>query len=186
MGCDIHMYREKRVDCKWVTADEWDDGDVSWEKRFTNRNYNLFSILAGVREREAPPYKFKPRGLPLNISEQVAHVADEYGRDGHSHSYLYLHELQDLRDFLNCRTHKISGMKNRDELEKLRESISSGEPDWDLLYPYCQGTNDPKQAEFEIDVPASVIVGNCLDSIIESLEEIDGCDLARAVFWFDN
>jgi hypothetical protein len=184
MGCDIHFYREKREDGKWVTADEWNaDGYVDWEKRFTDRNYNLFAILAGVRVREEPPYQFEPRGLPLGMCPELERAsADE---DGHSASYLYLHEIKELRKFLAAQTQTVSGMKNVDELAALNASIASGSPDWDLLYPYCQGTNDPKQVKFSVDVPADFIVGPALDEIIASLSDIGG-DLQRAVFWFDN
>lgn len=45
MGCDIHVYREKKVNDTWVTADKWveeyGDTDVPWENRFTDRNYQL-------------------------------------------------------------------------------------------------------------------------------------------------
>ena len=68
MGCDIHMYKEKRVDGVWVAADEWtpdeyEEGrmEVQWEKRFTERNYELFGALSkGVRSEH--PYSFEPRG----------------------------------------------------------------------------------------------------------------------------
>lgn len=185
MGCDIHLFREKRVGGKWVAEDEWVDGSVDWEKRFTDRNYNLFAILAGVREREIPPYKFEPRGLPLNVCNEIAEHSGEYGGDGHSHSYLYLHELKELRAFLAEQTHTVSGMKNKDELAALEGAIESGNPDWDLLYPYCQGTNDPKQVKFSLDVPADFVVGKALDRIIASLSDIGG-DQQRIVFFFDN
>lgn len=186
MGCDIHMYREKRVDGKWVSADEWsEDGDVPWEKRFTDRNYNLFAVLAGVREREEAPCKFEPRGLPINVSHEVRRQFEEWGGNGHSESHLYLFELEELRDLLRDRKQLISGMKNRDELAALQASASSKSPDWTLLYPYCQGTNDPSQVEFSIDVPCDFIVGPGLDKIIEMTKAAGG-DMQRVVFWFDN
>jgi hypothetical protein len=185
MGCDIHMYRERLIGGKWETADEWDGDDVDWEKRFTRRNYNLFAILAGVREREAPPFKFEPRGLPINVSPEVKRASDGWDCYGHSHSHLYLHELEELRRLLREKKQPISGMKNRDELAALKESIASGSPDWILLYPYCQGTNDPKQVEFCIDVPSDFMVGAALDEIIEMTKAAGG-EMQRVVFWFDN
>jgi len=124
MGCDIHMHREKRVDGKWLTADEWvneygDGLSIPFAKRFHERNYNLFAVLAGVRERETPVFTFAPRGMPVSLSAEVSAAAEAWGGDGHSHSYLYLHELQDLAALLSSRTQTISGMKNRDELAAL-------------------------------------------------------------------
>lgn len=194
MGCDIHTYREKHVNGQWVTADEWEeedygDGeksrDVPYEKRFTDRNYNLFGLLAkGTRGYEFPA-SMEARGLPFDASSDVKQAAEQWDGDGHSHSYLYLHELKALHDWTRQNTIQISGMKNRDELARLRESIAAGNPDWKLLYPYCQGTNDPRQVEFSIDVPASFIVGGGLDKIIALFDGVDG-DNHRLVFWFDN
>lgn len=195
MGCDIHLYREKMVDGKWVSADKWtpynygdDDKRLRIEfddRAYNGRNYNLFTVLAGVRRRENPPYEFAPRGMPLTVSPEVASESETWGGDGHSHSYLYLHELIELRDLLNSAMQTISGMKDKDELAALQESIASGNPDWDLLYPYCQSTNDQKQVEFEIEVPANFAYGDSLEKIVSSLENIGG-ECQRIVFWFDN
>ena len=191
MGCDIHLYREQLVNGRWVSADKWEqyDGEdyseVPFVKRFTGRNYDLFAVLAGVRERETPPFKFEPRGLPLQLSPEVKAAAERWDGDGHSHSHLYLHELLELQALLKDATQTISGMKDRDELKALRDSIASGKPDWGLLYPYCQGTNNPKHERFEISVPASFAVGASLDKIVDSLLVLDN-SRSRIVFWFDN
>lgn len=193
MGCDIHLHKEKHVNGEWVTADVWESSDygddensidVPWEKRFTGRNYNLFGLLSKGVRREFP-FSFKPRGLPFNACQEIANNAEAWGCDGHSHSYLYLHELKDMREFLKTATLKISGMKDRDELAALRASIASDSPNWDLLYPYCQFTGMSSYEEFEIDVPASYIVGGDLDEIIGSFNGVDG-DNHRIVFFFDN
>lgn len=61
MGCDIHLYVEKAIGSRpdnyiWVTAEKFvkvyedEPHNVPYEQQFyTRRNYNLFSILAGVR-----------------------------------------------------------------------------------------------------------------------------------------
>jgi len=118
MGCDIHFYVEKKVGDTWVTADEWfpdpdEDGRLStyrWgpgftvekEPMYTGRNYGLFSILANVRNG----YGFAgvdtgdgyvpicdPRGLPDDVCSEVNTASDEYGCDGHSHSWQTVEEL---------------------------------------------------------------------------------------------
>jgi len=190
MGCDIHLYREKLVNGTWLTADEWVDkygegADVPFEKQFRDRNYNLFGMLAGVRVREEPPYQFKPRGMPMKACDQVMKACEFWDTDGHSHSYLYLHEIKELRVFLASQTMKVSGMKHADELAALEASIASGNPDWNLLFPYCQWTTDKRQKEFCIDFPSDFMVGDALDRIIASLQDIGG-DQQRIVFWFDN
>lgn len=193
MGCDIHLYKEKQVDGKWVSADQWveyDDGDddkgveVPWENRFTTRNYQLFGLLSkGVRHES--PFSFAPRGLPFDVSKEVAAESERWDGDGHSHSYLYLHELQAMSEFLKTATIGISGMKDAEGLAALRASIDSGTPNWDLLFPYCRGSNDPDYEHFKVDVPASFYVGSGLDEIISGFDGVDG-DNHRIVFFFDN
>lgn len=193
MGCDIHLYKEKFIDGKWLTADEWrayDYGDddkgqeVPYEKRYTGRNYNLFGILSKGVRRDFD-FAFEPRGLPFNPCPEIAAESDGWGGDGHSHSYLYLHELKDMQAFLATHTIPISGMKDRDELDALQATIDAGAPNWDLLYPYCQGTTSSSAVDFNIPVPASFITGACLDSIIALFDGVDG-DNHRIVLFFDN
>lgn len=193
MGCDIHLYKEKQVSGQWITANIWEKNDdengdiyfdVSRKDRFTDRNYKLFGLLSkGVRSEY--PFSFESRGLPFDVCNEVTTKAECWGVDGHSHSYLYLHELKGMREFLKTATITISGMMDRDRLENLQETIDSGKPDWDLIYPYCQWVGLGSYTDFSIDVPATFIMGDCLDSIIDSFNDIEG-DNHRIVFWFDN
>lgn len=193
MGCDIHLYKEKNVNGKWLTADEWEtedygDGekwtDVPWKKRFTGRNYNLFGLLSkGVRRHI--DFGFEPRGIPFDVSNEVGEKSKSYDCDGHSHSYLYLHELISVRNYMQESTITISGMKEASQVDALKSSIDSGSADWNLLYPYCADTNAPGYVDFRFDVPASFIIGNDIDEIIDSFNSIDG-DNHRIVFFFDN
>lgn len=191
MGCDIHMYKEVQVAGEWVSADKWSDDEyepgrkeVSYKDRFTDRNYKLFGMLVdGVRS--SSPFSFKPRGLPHDVTDVVKEESDGWGVDGHSHSYLFLHELLSFRDFLKTQTVRISGMKHPDELAALQKTIDAGAPDWDLLFPYCGWTNSSEYVEFALDVPASFYVGTSLQTIIDGFDEVRG-DNPRIVFWFDN
>lgn len=193
MGCDIHLYKEKNVNGAWVTADLWEEYDygdddkgvmVAWENQYTGRNYDLFGLLSKGVRREFP-FSFEPRGIPFNACAEILGQSERWEGDGHSHSYLYLHELKEMRELLKIATLKVSGMKDRNELAALRESIASEKPDWKLLYPYCECTNIPDYEDFEIHVPASFIVGSCLDEIISSFDGVDG-ENHRIVFFFDN
>jgi hypothetical protein len=190
MGCDIHLYKEKRVGGVWVTAEEWEDeygegADVPYQKRFTGRNYELFGLLSkGVRcEHE---YSFEPRGIPFDACLEVAGVIARWEGDAHSTSYLYLEELKDMAQFLAAQTTKIAGMKDANELAKLQESIASdAATDWNLLYPYCKWASSPDYVNFELDIPASFAFGDSLERIIKSFDGVDG-DNHRIVFFFDN
>lgn len=83
-------------------ADE-EDGFLSTAGDFYNgRNYDLFAILANVRNGRGfagiktgggfVPIS-EPRGIPTDASPQVARRSDGYGIDGHSHSWLTLREI---------------------------------------------------------------------------------------------
>jgi hypothetical protein len=189
MGCDIHLYKEKLVNGKWLTADEWetdDDGhkSVPWKKRFTDRNYNLFGLLCkGVRSDHE--FSFDPRGIPFDACEEIKDESESWASDEHSHSYLYVSELKRMDEYLKSVTIKVSGMKHKDELQKLRETAASENPNWDLLYPYCGWASSSEYEEFTLDVPASFIVGGSLQKIIESFDGVEGDD-HRIVFFFDN
>ena len=115
MGCDIHFYVEKRnSEGKWESADAWTiQKDTTTERgvrkfvQYTealchSRNYNLFAILANVRNGVGfadcdtgdgfQPID-RPRGLPEDVSIDVREMSDSWGSDGHSHSYLTVDEL---------------------------------------------------------------------------------------------
>ncbi len=192
MGCDIHSYKEKFVGGKWETADKWvpyDYGDdekgeeIPFEDRFHERNYSLFGLLAGVRREFAS--SLKPRGVPFDACEHVNKANEGWDSDGHSHSYLYLHELKSLRQFVRREVMPVSGMMQRDQLKRLLASIESGAPNWDLLYPYAQSASMGDWEDFSVEMPLDFMVGDSLDRIIAGFEGIEA-DNHRFVFWFDN
>jgi len=94
MGCDIHLYVERRTDSGWEHvpdhSDDWRD-DLNW---YSRRNYYLFAILADVRNegRGINPID-SPRGLPPDVTSGVDADCVEWGSDGHSHSYLTVAEV---------------------------------------------------------------------------------------------
>jgi hypothetical protein len=115
MGCDIHLYVERRTNGKWESADKWTPDKysdepygrkpmvVDYDDSFYNgRNYNLFAILADVRNGVGfagvktgagfVPIS-DPRGLPTDVTSRIKEISDEWGCDGHSHSHVTLAEL---------------------------------------------------------------------------------------------
>jgi hypothetical protein len=108
MGCDIHFYVEQKRDGKWTAVGEFvkdEDGYMrGGESFYDGRNYNLFAILADVRNGRGfagiktgkgfNPIS-QPRGIPGNASAEYKEIADGWGCDGHSHSFLTLRELLD-------------------------------------------------------------------------------------------
>lgn len=118
MGCDIHLYVEKRnVEGNWLAVDKFtrdepnEEGEVgrlgvNYHERFYNgRNYNLFAILADVRNGrgfagcktgEGFNPIAAPRGVPDDASAEYKEVVEQWDCDGHSHSY---HTLRQLLDY---------------------------------------------------------------------------------------
>jgi hypothetical protein len=104
MGCDIHLYVERRENGAWITCDQWskDEGDdyphVDYQKSFyRGRNYDLFAIFADVRNGRGfagcetgdgfVPI-CAPRGVPDDCCPEYRAAVEGYGEDGHSHSWL--------------------------------------------------------------------------------------------------
>lgn len=119
MGCDIHMFVETRQpDGSWATADTWyEDEDEPGRKTvyqwgpglkreagpiYSGRNYDLFAILANVRNGSGfagvdtgdgfIPIAM-PRGVPEDACPEYKAEVEQWGCDGHSHSYLTLAEV---------------------------------------------------------------------------------------------
>lgn len=107
MGCDIHLYLEKYTSVngenKWVNVDHWqinphygiEDNESEYDlvPFYWGRNYDLFSILAGVRGNIDPIDE--PRGLPEDVTETTKREYDKGGRDAHTPSYYTLKEIKD-------------------------------------------------------------------------------------------
>lgn len=85
MGADIHgPYIEEQDLGHWYPVAEFRG----------NRNYILFGLLAGVRG-ESP--LFDPRGLPEDMSYAYTKAAADSEAWTHSHSWLTLDELRQVR-----------------------------------------------------------------------------------------
>lgn len=94
MGCDIHIFLErKNQDNCWVDSmiyehDRYENGFQPLSEM--PRNYTLFATLAGVRGYDPIVY---PKGIPEDCSQEYKKLCDDWGSDGHSHSYFTLREL---------------------------------------------------------------------------------------------
>lgn len=145
MGCDIHLYVERREGADWVTADRWkrdkyeeasDRLTVNCEDRFySERNYGLFAILAdvrngrgfaGIKTGEGFNPMSDPRGLPDDCSLEVRGESDGWGEDGHSHSWFTVSELM-VYDWtqVSCLQGWVDAV-NFEEFERWRKSRGEG------------------------------------------------------------
>lgn len=110
MGTDIHLWVERRENGKWVSADKWSKNEyddavnaplrVSTKDEFYgNRNYDLFAILADVRNgrgfagiETGTGFNIiaEPRGWPDDCSPEVAWEGDHIE---HTPTWLLLSEI---------------------------------------------------------------------------------------------
>ena len=179
MGCDIHMITEVRRtvngEKKWVNADHWKlnpyfSEEDSEEPEYTiidlcgDRNYELFSALANVRNYNGNPCIFEPRGIPADASAQTKKVVEYWGSDGHSHSYVTLAELRDFAS--KHKKVKRGGMVSPEQAQAL--DCNGVEPK-----SWCLMTSDKTalRRDWESDF-------TCCDELIAKMEE-----RLREVFW---
>lgn len=89
MGTDLHMVVEA-MDRNYETGrDEW-QCVIGREGSYCERDYILFSVLAGVRQEDVEPIAL-PRGLPEDLSQAARKELEDTA--DHSHSWLTLAEV---------------------------------------------------------------------------------------------
>lgn len=222
MGCDIHCYAEKKVNGKWekisgifkyryynperpTTVDE--DGYVNNSEfddhPYSGRNYDLFGILAdvrngrgfaGVKTGEGFNPIAQPKGLPEDVSIEVQKESDRWDGDGHSHSYFTIKEL------LEFNWNQLSMKQGWVDKKEYQSYLENGVPD-----SWCGGVIGPNV----LHVPNSDILTEDLPSVkkytsvqwgttyratvgetffesIKKLQEFGADEDVRIVFWFDN
>jgi len=86
MGCDIHGWVEVKTSQGWVAVKPLKD---------CSRNYRRFTNLAGVRDYDNCS-NVKPLGIPNDVSITTRYDIDNWGIDGHSHSYLPLERAANI------------------------------------------------------------------------------------------
>lgn len=99
MSTDIHSYVEVRRDGRWEKVGRifpnpgWREGDTIDEdpdiggyrgpctdEPYSDRNYDLFGMLAGVREPDIEPIvHVLPRGVPEDASPEFRAIISDYG-----------------------------------------------------------------------------------------------------------
>ena len=138
MGTDISMYAEVRRNKQWIkVGDKFKNGWYrennpidDWNKPYTDhpydsRNYDLFAILADVRNGKGfagckTSHGFNPiadpKGLPEDITDEVREKLEDYG---YGYSYFTLKELKDY-DWNQTVTHV--GVISEEQYIKMKET----------------------------------------------------------------
>jgi len=86
MGCDIHGWVEVNTGIKWVAVNKL---------KSRERNYSRFAALAGVREKQSES-SAEPMGMPADVSDTAQYDIEQWGVDGHSHSYMPLVDAAEI------------------------------------------------------------------------------------------
>jgi len=229
MGCDIHVHYEIRTEQgAWKHYDweakhvvgKYEDGErkLSYDAYFkdplhVDRNYNLFAVLADVRNGRgfAGVYtgeEFKPisppRGLPDDVSPEVRNESDEWGVDGHSHSWLTLAELL---AFDYEQTRSSSGVVDLEEFKVFTEKGKPNEWSGDVIgRNVVHASNTEMLAYIKDGIPNDGkmyvtrvtwretyrdAIGPWWFATLQKLQEMlcwetRGPESVRMVFWFDN
>jgi len=142
MGCDIHCYAERRIDQSgdWSPMIEpvvGDDGQRRWPAVYHDRNYDIFAILANVRNgrgfagiQTGEEFNFisEPKGLPDDLCSEYRHSHGcETNEDGEpadgspylcfgDHSFSFL-TLRELLSFDYDQIHVSYGVVDREEFD---------------------------------------------------------------------
>lgn len=204
MGCDIHMCMERNrtinSEKSWRNvdyfqhngySDYYDDEPVlNLVPVYDGRNYNLFALLAGVRNRSNVKPIDQPRGIPDDISNITKKEYEQWIGDAHSTSYFTVKEIMDF--------HKVNptkifhGMISPQQQEELKNGI--------LPDTWCGGTNQPgyQMCSWEDESPLRWLVDVLIDRIAENeymyyrddnhkRERVyEVAHDYRIIFWFDN
>lgn len=203
MGCDIHIYVERKIRGKWCDCDYFVKNHSSiYSSEFIrietlgDRNYALFATLANVRNYGGADYICEPKGFPDDASEYVKSEYENWLGDAHSCSYLTLKELIDFQK--EKHPLKRRGMISPEAQKQLDECGI-------LPDTWCQGTNQPgyefREWEEDVDILAHIvndlkkradefnmIYSFAWDSNNEMtrISAYKAADDIRIVFWFNN
>lgn len=193
MGCDIHMFAEQKHKYGWVMVGDVFPNEylrvrqalIGFNSLTTNqvyrgRNYTLFAFLADVRNNHNIKPLDLPRGLPEDISDELAEEARGWGEDGHSHSWYTLEELEavDWRHTI-IRQAGLIGPSEFELFDKINRPSS-----------WCQGTSNKDYKQVEWFESLSEACARWMEALGELRafareENIEPKGL-RVVFWFDN
>lgn len=153
MGCDIHSHAEKKIEGVYEK--------IQGLEPFDWRNYGMFGFLADVRNYPAVPPISKSRGIPVDVSAEVAENYENWGSDAHSASWLSVEEL--------------TAFNYDAKMEDRRVTRQIGVNSWD---GGC--TADPGEGE---ETTFREFLGETFFADIQKLKDA-GAD--RIIFWFDN
>jgi hypothetical protein len=194
---DFEMW--KKVGLKF---ESWIGGRT--DQPYDGRNYELFGVLAGVREGNMPMIDPDgPRGTPDDLSAELQHSVDRWGDDGHSHTWYTLKELKEfdwgtkgvVEGMVDFDTYKeyhktgkvtswcrgVGGGKTKIVSEKEMQELITKRKSRKFDY-YCHIKWYPKAAEY----CQGFVEGTLVEMEKVATEYGVDHDHIRFVCWFDN
>jgi len=171
MGADIHGFLEVKKKSEWKCK-----GEIP-----RNRCYDMFGILADVRNFVNAIPISKPKGTPKNVTKETEEGLEQWFMDGHSYSWLNWNEIEKYNWEQIFHDGRISTI----ERETGREIDKAS-------YSYAAECNkSPDKFEYKyLDRVAKDIVKKCgwkdFFDKMKKLADKHGSKNVRIVFWFDN
>ena len=202
MGCDIHTRVEYfNNDEHWVCgdtfrlnpyysgSDPWEDDPYEVLEVCGGRNYELFAVLANVRNYGDMEYIDDPRGIPDDDCRRTEMAYRAWGEDAHSASWFTLKELMDWNK--TERKMKRRGMVSPEDAARLDRGEGTPET-------WCQWTNREGwvlrswEEDYQpLDELIRELIQRGRDLRLwyewEDMKSIEAkADKLRFIFWFDN
>ena len=191
VGCDIHINIEVKnhdgvwQDVPWTSEDKrkyWPKhnatGKLEMPNYFDARNYNLFAVLANVRNGtwgELLVPISEPRGLPKDSSTFAEYDFDvDYTLGDHSFSYVTLKELQDYPWDTPYVYHAWVSEEEAKKVEVTGEAPKS----------WAAGMNHGRQVSWTTTIRHAVHAWP--DDVLPVLETLGKPEDVRLVFGFDS
>ena len=197
MGCDIHICTEINKKGVWVNSDDWKynpyyevvntDGvqEYTLNSIYNTRNYNLFALLAGVRNYSNVTPIAEPKGIPEDVHHITKQEYDMWGLDAHTPSWFTLEEIKQAKT--DNPTTLYSGMVSPDELKVIENG--------NMPRTWCQETTIPdytyvewthRNTEFDELITQLELIKRDAFWLYGDEEHTDLDSKVRIVFWFDN
>lgn len=202
MGCDIHMYVERKIKNSWFSCDYFvpsvqyrGSSEYNNIPIYDGRNYALFATLANVRNYGHTAYISEPKGIPEDACNYIKEEYEDWIWDAHSASYLTLQELIDFHEAGHPL--KRRGMLSPEQQKELDSGI--------LPEHWCQGCNISGYEVREWEEESNILVP-LINRLKDRMNELnmtydfywdseneesrkkayEAAANIRIVFWFDN
>jgi len=168
MGCDIHGYLEVKIKERWNSIKEIPK----------DRAYDMFGILADVRNYVNAKPISGPKGVPEDASDFVAQEIVDWDIDGHSHSWLTWEEISKYDWEQKSLDERVSTIEKATGKELSKAS-----------YTYLQDKPDPRFELKHLERIMKELVPQSWKDFFDDMKDFAerfGAENVRIVFWFDN